>query len=375
MRKWRLVVLAAANIYILLHVSLWYGYDIHLWGKTAMTGVPALMRGNINAAAVMVFLILLSVLIFGRGFCGWACHIRGILELADWSMRKLGVSGYVKLREKNVLINSRYRWLFRIGALFFLMMPVFVYLTGHEFALTFNMMSPEPWADLPGYRNQLFHENAPINTTVSATFSGAALVATLTLVILFTISFGLNYFYGQGAFCRVLCPYAALLGAVTNLSPFQRRITRVNQCTGCRKCSDNCPQGIDVSREIYHTGGKVTNRECIKCFTCVDICEHHVLKDTMRRAVPQTIARPEYERKPWINQFKSMQVIEPLGPVVDFISMILALLAGAMASRLGGFWFFVGAVVGFLVIRKVVALFPIISEKINRRRHEIGREI
>lgn len=68
--KLRYFSLLAVNLYIVAHVTLWYAFDIKPWGKTAMTGVPALVRGNINSAAVMVILIIASVFIFGRGFCG-----------------------------------------------------------------------------------------------------------------------------------------------------------------------------------------------------------------------------------------------------------------------------------------------------------------
>lgn len=349
--KVRYFCLLAVNIYIVAHVALWYAFDIRPWGKTAMTGVPALIRGNVNSAAVMVILIVSSVFIFGRAFCGWACHVRGLLELSDWTMRKLKLDGYMKLRRRNVLVNTRYPWLLRLGAFTILLMPVLVYLKHNPFFLAFNPNTPPPWTDMPGNNGLLFSAQSPFNLSLSATLLDISFMVLLTLVIVFTATFFFNFFFGQGAFCRILCPYAFMLALFSNLNPFQRKITRVGECTGCRKCAASCPQGIDVSREIYHFDGKVRSRDCIKCFTCVDTCEYGILKDSSSPAAPQKKPRHEYDRWPWHNEFKHVQSIEPIGPVGDFISVVLALFCGAVASRLGGFWFFVGSIIGFLVIR------------------------
>lgn len=360
-RKVRYTCLLLVNLYIVVHVVLWYFFDVRPWGKTAMTGVPALVHGNINAAAVMVSCFIASVFIFGRAFCGWACHIRGILELSDWVMRKLKLEGYMKLRRKNMLINTRYAWLLRIASFVVLLMPVGFYLSKHGFSLAFDMNSPPPWTDLPGNDGLLFNAQAPFNIALSPLLLDISLMVVMTLAIIFTATFFFSFFFGQGAFCRILCPYAFLFASFTNLNPFQRKITRVSECTGCRKCSSACPQGIDVSREIHHFNGKVQSRECIKCFTCVDTCEHGVLKDSSAPAVPQLKPRAEYVRRPWNNEFRNMQIIEPIGPTLDLASIFLALICGIVASRLGGFWFFVGLIVGFLVIRFTLRFFVQVS--------------
>src|SRR5678816_4480032 len=118
--KYRMIALGVVHAYIACHIILWHVFDIKIWGKTAMMGVPSLANGTINAASIMVILILGSIFIWGRGFCGWVCHMRGAIEFADWILRKLNVRRYLKLREKNVLVNTPHRWLLRVGALFVL---------------------------------------------------------------------------------------------------------------------------------------------------------------------------------------------------------------------------------------------------------------
>lgn len=162
-QKKRMIVLALLYVYIIIHIILWYGFDIKLWGKTAMVGVPSLMAGHINAAAIMVFLILGSIFIYWRGFCGWACHMRGAIEFADWIMLKARLSGYKKLRDKNILLNTRYRWLLRFGALYILLIPVIVYLNKNGFSIHYNIMTPPPLSDLPNLDNESLWNHFPLN--------------------------------------------------------------------------------------------------------------------------------------------------------------------------------------------------------------------
>jgi polyferredoxin len=329
-----------------------------------MMGVPSLVKGWINAASIMVILILLSIFIFGRGFCGWVCHMRGAIEFADWILNRLKVRRYLRIRERNVLINTRHRWLLRVGALFVLLLPAIILVHNVGFSPKVNVMSPPPVADLPGYEGKAFAKAAPFNFTIQPTWNDFLLAFGMAVFIQFTMSIVLNLRYGHGAFCRILCPYAPMMTPLMNISPVQSKITRVAQCTGCRDCSNACPQGIDVSREIFHFNGKVINRECIKCYACIDACDDHVLKDTSAPAVAQTDRLKPYEKRPWqqevlrkdgyLTDSRHMQVYEPLGPVADFLSIIVALIGGGITSRFGGFWFYPGAIVSFILFREIV---------------------
>jgi polyferredoxin len=66
--------------------------------------------------------------------------------------------------------------------------------------------------------------------------------------------------------CRYLCPYGALLGAISFLGPFKVR-RDAQTCVGCRKCSQVCPARIRV-----HQAETVLSDECHACLRCVDIC-------------------------------------------------------------------------------------------------------
>lgn len=362
--KYRMVALALVHVYIAFHMIAWHIFGIEIWGKTAMMGVPSLAKGTINTASIMVLLILGSILIFGRGFCGWVCHMRGAIEFADWILRKLKVAHYEKIRNKNILINTPHRWLLRIGALFVLLLPVIILVNNTGFQPKVSPMSPPPLADLPGYEGKAFAKSAFFNFDISPTWQDFLIAFGLALFIQFTMSVVLNLRYGHGAFCRILCPYATMMVPLMNRSPIQSKITRVAQCIGCRDCSNACPQGIDVSREIWHFDGKVTSLECIKCYACIDACDDNVLKDTSAPGVPQTARLKPYEKRPWqqevarkdglLTNARHMQVFEPLGPIADFTSIIVALVCGGITSRFGGFWFYPGAILSFILFRDVM---------------------
>jgi hypothetical protein len=49
-----------------------------------------------------------------------------------------------------------------------------------------------------------------------------------------------------------------------------------------------------------------------------------------------------------------MQVFEPLGPVADFMSILVALIFGGITSRFGGFWFYPGAIISFIAFRELM---------------------
>lgn len=70
----------------------------------------------------------------------------------------------------------------------------------------------------------------------------------------------------KNPWCRFLCPYGALLGGLSVLSPL--RIHRQAEgCTDCRRCSRACPSEI-----LVHAQREVRSPECTGCMTCVAQC-------------------------------------------------------------------------------------------------------
>jgi NAD-dependent dihydropyrimidine dehydrogenase PreA subunit len=66
--------------------------------------------------------------------------------------------------------------------------------------------------------------------------------------------------------CRYLCPYGALLGILSLLSP-QKIRRNATSCIDCGKCAKVCPSFIKVDKI-----NTVWSDECTSCIACVDAC-------------------------------------------------------------------------------------------------------
>jgi polyferredoxin len=66
--------------------------------------------------------------------------------------------------------------------------------------------------------------------------------------------------------CRYLCPYGALLGVASLLSPLSVR-RDPDLCNDCRACTRACPAEIPV-----HVRLRVLSSECTGCMSCVAAC-------------------------------------------------------------------------------------------------------
>jgi polyferredoxin len=70
----------------------------------------------------------------------------------------------------------------------------------------------------------------------------------------------------QNFWCRFLCPYGALMGLVSTLSPV--RIRRdAEACIDCGKCNKACPSKLPVDRLV-----QIRSLECTSCMECVAVC-------------------------------------------------------------------------------------------------------
>ena len=66
--------------------------------------------------------------------------------------------------------------------------------------------------------------------------------------------------------CRYLCPYGALLGLLSLVSPLSIR-RNSELCIRCGHCSQACPSGIRVQDML-----RVKSPDCMGCMQCVEAC-------------------------------------------------------------------------------------------------------
>lgn len=70
----------------------------------------------------------------------------------------------------------------------------------------------------------------------------------------------------QNFWCRYLCPYGALLGRTSVLSPLRIRRS-VPACIDCAKCAKAGPSALPVDKLIT-----IKSAECTGCMECVAVC-------------------------------------------------------------------------------------------------------
>ena len=75
----------------------------------------------------------------------------------------------------------------------------------------------------------------------------------------------------QNFWCRYLCPYGALLGITSLLSPVKIR-RDVDACIDCGKCARACPSSLAVDQLV-----QIRSVECTACMACVAACPAETL--------------------------------------------------------------------------------------------------
>lgn len=199
-------------------------------------------QGTLNtihpAATILVLLALVMAWVLRRAFCSWVCPIGFLSE----TLARVGRFFF----GRNVL---PWRWLdVPLRGLKYLLMAFFV-----GAILT---MSPEALADFIA---------SPYNRVADVKMGLFFVELSRTGVIVLGVLV-LGSVFINGFWCRYLCPYGAVLGLFSWLSPTRVRRNAAT-CISCRRCDVACMARLTVSR-----AGAVVSPECSGCLDCVAVC-------------------------------------------------------------------------------------------------------
>ncbi|MBM4160495.1 MAG: 4Fe-4S binding protein [Ignavibacteria bacterium] len=247
-------------------LCVWIGVEFHLFVKWGMSHgvepffsrppgvegflpISALMSltywfqtgviNEIHPSGLFIFVAILAIgILLKKAFCSWLCPV-GTLSEALWMFGQ-------KLFGRNINVP---RWLdYPLRSLKYLLLLFFV--------SSIIMM------DVSALREFIYSPyNKMADVKMYLFFANISSVALWIILILAALSVVIKNFW-----CRYLCPYGALLGSLSWLSPL--KITRQQStCTKCELCTKACPSAIKV-----HRAKRVWSDECVSCLRCVAAC-------------------------------------------------------------------------------------------------------
>ena len=218
----RRIVQLLVGTYMLIDLGLISGENMQLEGFWYYLFTGVFEAATIHYAVAKIF----GPLIFGRGWCGYACWTAMVLDFLPYKTPRNG-------RRKNL---EKIRYFTFILSLVFVS-SLFLLGVGNLERIMF-------WSFLVG--NILYY-------TV-----GIAL------------AFGLK---DNRAFCKYICPITVFLKPSSYFSLLRIKCNK-DKCISCGKCRRVCPMDVDVTD---NSRKRVNGTECILCMECVKNCPKDAL--------------------------------------------------------------------------------------------------
>ena len=224
MRKFkygRLIVLIAVGLYM-------FGY-LGIISKENMQieGFLILLFNGVFYAAVLHYLIakIFGPLLFGRGWCGYACWTAMILELLPYKIPQ----------------NQRKN----IGYIRYIVFTL---------SLIFSII--------------LFLKKVPYmgNIMFLSYIFGNILYYVIGIILAFALK-------DNRAFCKYICPITVFLKPASYFSLLRIKINK-DKCISCKKCKKVCPMDVDM---MDNSRKRLNGTECILCFNCIEVCPKNAL--------------------------------------------------------------------------------------------------
>jgi polyferredoxin len=222
----RISILMAAPVF-LIFLGLVQRENLQLEETVFYLAAGVFSRVLIHYAVAKVF----GPLVWGRGFCGWACWTAAVL---DW----LPIKG-------NRPVPRKYT---------FLRYPMLVVSVAVPFAFI-----------AAGYDYQRLHIDEDLGKLHQLFWfaAGNGIYYTAAVALAFA-------FKKKRAFCKVACPVALVMAPTTRLARLKRKPSGA-ACDECGVCNTQCPMDVDVVAAIS-AGRAIVSTECIYCGICKNVC-------------------------------------------------------------------------------------------------------
>ena len=207
--------------YMLVYLGLMCNENMQIEGFWYYLFTGVFEAATIHYAVAKIF----GPLIFGRGWCGFACWTAMILDLLPYKIPQ----------------QSRKKWGWIRYITFVLS---FIFVSGLFLAQVKNMEQIMFWLFLIG--NILYY------------------------IVGIFLAFALK---DNRAFCKYICPITVFLKPASYFSLLRIKCDK-SKCVSCGKCKKVCPMNVDVTD---NSRKRKNGTECILCFECKNICPKNAL--------------------------------------------------------------------------------------------------
>ena len=192
--------------------------------------------------------------VFRKTFCGWLCPVGTVSEYLWRFGRRICGRNFRLPRALDIGMRS----------LKYILLGLFLYAVGAMPVAAIRAFLEGPYGMVDDVKMLNFFRFLGLG--------GGIVMAILVIASVFV----------QNFWCRYLCPYGALMGAVSAASPLGIR-RDANLCIDCGKCARACPAALPVDRLV-----SIRSAECTGCLECAAACPAAGALFLSTPATPQT---------------------------------------------------------------------------------------
>jgi len=211
----------------------------------------------IHPAAMFLLVTFLAIsFLFRKAFCSWLCPV-GTLSEYLWLLGK-------KIFRRNFRI---WRWIdIPLRGLKYFLLGFFVWAISTMSAAAIANFMRSDYGVVAGVKMLNFFR-----------FISETGLIVLSILILASV-------FVQNFWCRYLCPYGALLGFASLVSPVRVR-REAEPCIDCAKCAKVCPSNLPVDKLV-----PIKSAECTGFLECIAICP---VEGALHLALPKISSPPK----------------------------------------------------------------------------------
>lgn len=262
--RWRAAALIGVHVLVALHVAHWMRTGTTLSPLEPSEAMEFVKHDLVNAGLVFFGLTILSTLVLGRWFCGWACHVVALQDLCLAMLKRVGI-------RPRPLRSRLLGFVPGLAALYMFAWPLVyrLWVQGGLGTPRLALTRGEFWATFPPWP-----------------------VALVTFAV---CGFVVVYFLGAKGFCTYGCPYGAIFSLADRVAVGRIRVT--DACEGCGHCTATCTSNVLVHLEVARHG-MVVDPGCMKCLDCVSVCPKEALYFGFGKPALGSGARAAHRAKP-----------------------------------------------------------------------------